>query len=186
MARVKMTEYKAKKLIIGQTYNGISVHAKEKPKIPPGLYVAKVDQGIKKRFKQGLVAVKQKPADLPKFFRAWEKKGFTQYIVEPYFPHEASEEQYFSLERVRDGLRLLHARDGGVNIEEHPEKVSNMVLKSREDCAGAAKKTGIPEKFLEKVYDVFDENFFAFLEINPLIVRGNDVFLFDAAALVDS
>jgi ATP-citrate lyase beta-subunit len=186
MARVKMTEYRAKKLILGEDYGGISVRSGLKSQIPAGTYVAKVDQGIKKRFKQGLVAINKKPAELGAFFKAMEKKGFSQFIVEPMFPHEASEEQYFSLERVREGLRLLHAKDGGVNIEEHPEQVLNMILASREDCAAAAMKTGIPQKFLERLYDVFNENFFAFLEINPLIVRGDEVFLLDAAVLVDS
>ncbi len=186
MARVKLTEFKAKRLILGETYVGYPVHSSDKAHIPSGTYVAKVDQGIKKRFKQGLVAVKQKPADLPKFFRAWEKRGFTQFIVEPYFPHETAEEQYFSLERVRDGLRLLHARDGGVDIESHPEVVQNILLSQKEDCATAARKTGIPQAFLEKLYDVFEQNFLAFIEINPLVVRGSDVFLLDAAALVDS
>src|SRR5262249_51809247 len=162
MARVKMTEFRAKSLILGDSYNGISVRSGEKAKIPAGSFVAKVDQGVKKRFKQGLVAINAKATELPKFFKAMEKKGFSQFIVEPMFPHDASEEQYFSLERVREGLRLLHAKDGGVNIEEHPEQVLNMTLASREDCALAAKKTGIPQKFLEKVYDVFNDNFFAF------------------------
>ncbi len=186
MARVKMTEYRAKSLILGESYNGISVRAGEKYQIPAGKFVAKVDQGIKKRFKQGLVAIDKKGSELGSFFKAMEKKGFTQYIVEPMFPHESSEEQYFSLERVREGLRLLHAKDGGVNIEEHPEAVSNMILASRADCAEASKRTGIPQKFLEHVYDVFNDNFFAFLEINPLIVRGEEAFLLDAAVLVDS
>jgi ATP-citrate lyase beta-subunit len=186
MARVKMTEYRAKSLILGDGYQGISVRSSEKSKIPPGKFVAKVDQGVKKRFKQGLVAIDKNASELPEFFKAMEKKGFTQFIVEPMFPHESSEEQYFSLERARDGLRLLHARNGGINIEEHPELVLNMILASREDCADAAKNTGVPQKFLEHVYDVFQNNFFAFLEINPLIVRGDDVFLLDAAVLVDS
>lgn len=186
MARVKLTEFKAKQLILGDAYVGCSVRVGQKTQIPPGTYVAKVDQGIKKRFKQGLVAVKQKPADLPKFFRAWEKRGFSQFIVEPYFPHENAEEQYFSLERVREGLRLLHARDGGVDIESHPEVVQNILLTKKEDCAAASRKTGIPQNFLENLYDVFQKNFLAFLEINPLVVRGSDVFLLDAAALVDS
>ena len=208
MARVKLTEYRAKKLILGDAYQGISSHSgSERLNLSGrGVYVAKVDQGVKKRFKQGLVAVKQKAGDLPKFFRAWEKKGFSQFIVEPYFQHEPSEEQYFSLERIREGLRLLHAKDGGVNIEEHvssealpgrhslgrvgakedPKAIQQMIIKSKEDCATAARKTGIPRSFLERLYDVFNDNFFAFIEINPLIVRGEDVFLLDAAALVDS
>jgi len=186
MARVKLTEFRAKSLILGDSYNGISVRAGEKFQIPVGKFVAKVDQGVKKRFKQGLVAIDKKASELGSFFKAMGKKGFTQFIVEPMFPHEASEEQYFSLERVRQGLRLLHAKDGGVSIEEHPEQVSNMILASREDCAAASRKTGIPQKFLEHLHDVFNDNFFAFLEINPLIVRGENVFLLDAAVLADS
>src|SRR4051812_49160003 len=149
MARVKMTEYRAKSLILCDGYQGISVRSSEKSKIPPGKFVAKVDQGVKKRFKQGLVAIDKNASELPEFFKAMEKKGFTQFIVEPMFPHESSEEQYFSLERARDGLRLLHARNGGINIEEHPELVLNMILASCEDCADAAKNTGVPQKFLE-------------------------------------
>jgi ATP-citrate lyase beta-subunit len=181
-----MTEYRAKSLILGSTYTGISVTSAEKSKIPAGNFVAKVDQGVKKRFKQGLVAVNKKSSELPKFFKEWEKKGFSQFIVEPYFEHDSNEEQYFSLERVREGIRLLHAKDGGVNIEEHPEQVSNILLSSSNDCVTAAKKTGIPLKFLEHVYEVFNAHFFAFLEINPLIVRGENVYLLDAAVLVDS
>lgn len=186
MARVKMTEYRAKSLILGDRYIGISVTSGEKSKISAGNFVAKVDQGVKKRFKQGLVAVNKKSSDLPKFFKEWEKKGFSQFIVEPYFEHDSKEEQYFSLERVREGIRFLHAKDGGVNIEEHPEQVSNLILTSRDDCTEAARTTGVPQKFLEHVYDVFNNNFFAFLEINPLVVRGEDVYLLDAAVLVDS
>jgi ATP-citrate lyase beta-subunit len=186
MARVKLSEYSAKKLIIGQAYTGIAVRAGALTKIPKGQYVAKVDQGIKKRFKQGLVAVDQSAAALPKFFKQWEKKGFSQFIVEPYFQHEATEEQYFSLERIRDGIRLLHARGGGIDIEEHMERVISLLLTTKADCESAAKKTGIPQVFLSHLYDVFQENFFAFVEINPLVVRDDKVFLLDAAVLVDS
>ncbi len=204
MARVKLTEFRAKTLLMPD-YNGISVQTGMKSKIPwprpsaggqAAQYVAKVDQGVKKRFKQGLVAVNEKAANLPKYFTAWEKKGFTQFIVEEYFPHEATEEQYFSLERVRGGIRLLHAKDGGINIEEHvssgasakgdPEKVTSLIVSSRDDMRAAAEKTGIPESFLVSTFQVFDDAFFAFLEINPLIVRGEDVYLLDAAVLVDS
>lgn len=186
MARVKLTEFAAKRLLLGDRYNGISVLTGKKSKIAPGHYVAKVDQGVKKRFKQGLVVVNEKASNLPKHFATWEKKGFTQFIVEPYFPHESSEEQYFSLERVREGIRLLHARDGGIDIEAHPEKVLSLVLSTKSDCTEAAQKTGIPETFLTHVYEVFENNFFAFIEINPLVVRDHDVHVLDAAVLVDS
>jgi len=185
MSRVKLTEYRAKKIILADAYRGISVRD-AKAAIPKGSWVAKVDQGVKKRMKQGLVAVDVDAAKASEAFAAWKKKGFSQFILEPLFPHKPEEEQYLSLERVREGVRLLHAQDGGIEIESHPEAVTNVVIASDTDIAKAAKKTNLPEQFLRDLLNSFDENFFAFLEINPLIIRGNEATLLDAAVLVDS
>lgn len=186
MSRVKLTEYRAKKIILGDSYRGISVRSGEKAKIPAGKWVAKVDQGVKKRMKQGLVAVDVDAAKAAKAFAAWKKKGFSQFLVEPLMPHKPGEEQYLSLERVREGVRLLHAKDGGIEIESRPEAVTNVVIAGEGDIAKAAKKTGLPQVFLANIVKTFDENFFAFLEINPLIVRDDIAIPLDAAVLVDS
>ncbi|MDO8523614.1 MAG: ATP citrate lyase citrate-binding domain-containing protein [bacterium] len=187
MARVKITEYRAKKLILSDAYQGVPVgegipfDSKKK-----GRFVIKVDQGIKKRFKQGLVAIDQPAAALPKVIASWKKKDFTRFLAEPYLPHDESEEKYLSLERVRDGIRMLYGDSGGIDIEAHPEAVRTFFLASPQDAAEAARSTGLPKKFLENLLQVFEENFFSFLEINPLVLRGPDVYLLDAAALVDS
>ncbi len=186
MSRVKLTEYRAKKIILGDAYRGISVRDGEKTTIPGGKWVAKVDQGVKKRMKQGLVAVGVDAAKARASFTAWKKKGFSQFILEPLFPHEASEEQYLSLERVREGIRILHARDGGIEIESHPEAVTSLIVADDSDIAKAAKKTGLTEQFLRHIVTTFNESFFAFLEINPLIVRDDVAIPLDAAVLVDS
>ena len=47
-------------------------------------------------------------------------------------------------------------------------------------------KTGIPETFLSHLLQVFTKMHFAFLEINPLVILGDQVHLLDAAVLVDS
>lgn len=186
MSRVKLTEYRAKRILLGESYRGVSVRSDEKAKLPAGKWVAKVDQGIKKRMKQGLVAVNVEAKDIQKSFTEWEKKGFTQFILEPLFPHKPEEEQYLSLERVRDGVRLLHAKDGGIEIESHPEAVTNLVVTSEDDIPKAAKKTGLTEGFLRDLLQKFNDNFFAFLEINPLVVREDMAIPLDAAVLVDS
>ena len=54
--RVKLTEYRAKKILLGDSYRGISIRD-GKEKIPAGRFVAKVDQGVQKRMKQGLLVV---------------------------------------------------------------------------------------------------------------------------------
>lgn len=186
MSRVKLSEFKAKKLIVGARYAGLQVLSGDTTEIPEGRWVGKVDQGVKKRFKQGLVVVDVSAKDVRAAARDWEKKGFTQFLAEPFLKHDASEEQYLSLERVREGIRVLHAGEGGVDIEAHPKKVATYIIGDADDIGGIARKSGIPADFLSRLYDTFNKDFFAFLEINPLVVRGDDVYLLDAAALVDS
>jgi len=187
MARVKISEYRAKKILLGDAYKGVALHTGSKSSLPKGgKWVAKVDQGIKKRFKQGLVAVGVSPVQAAKRMAEWKKKGFSQFLLEPLVPHEAGEEQYFSLERVREGIRILHAGEGGIDIEAHPEKVKTYIVANETDVEEVSKATKIPSDFLRRLIDSFNKNFFAFLEINPLVVQGEKVFLLDAACLVDS
>ena len=187
MARVKISEYRAKKILLGDTYKGVSVRSDAKKKLPAGAkWVAKVDQGVKKRFKQGLVAVGVTPAQAAKKFTGWRKKGFSQFLLEPLVPHEPDEEQYLSLERVREGVRILHAGEGGIDIEVHPEKVRAYIVANEADVAKVSHATKIPQEFLWHLLEMFDKNFFAFLEINPLVVQKGKVHLLDAACLVDS
>jgi len=149
-------------------------------------YVVKVDQGIKKRFKQGLVKIGVSANEIAAVVEPWKEKGFSQFIAEPLLDHSADEEQYFSLERVRDGIRMLHAAEGGVDIEAHPEAVQTYVITELADIAAIAKKSKIPEQFLVTVVEAFEKNMFGFLEINPLVIKNGEAHLLDAAALVDS
>ncbi len=185
MARVKIHEYRAKKLLLGEAYKGVQLRS-GKLSIPKGRWVAKVDQGVKKRMKQGLVLIDGTASEIKSAIREWEKKGFSQFLLEPMFPHEQSEEQYFSLERVRDGVRMLHTKEGGIDIESHPEAVQHYLIVSDADVATIATKSGLPEEFLRNAVKIFNDNHFGFLEINPLVVRGGVVYLLDAAVLVDS
>ncbi len=186
MARVKLSEYKAKSILLGEKYQGLQLRSGETWQIPATPSVAKVDQGIKKRMKQGLVVINKSAKEMDTAMHGWEKKGFSQFLIEPLLPHDASEEQYLSLERVREGLRVLHAAGGGIDIEEHPEKVGQYLLRNADDIASVAAKTKLPETFLQHVHEAFNANFFAFLEINPLVVQGGEAHLLDAAVLVDS
>ena len=186
MSRVKISEFRAKQILVGAGYKGVQIRTSDKTRFPKGHFVLKVDQGIKKRFKQGLVTIDKSSIEMGRAMRQWEGKGFSQFILEPLVPHTAAEEQYLSLERVRGGIRMLHTKEGGVDIESHPEKVQQYLIAHTGDVARIAKEAGLPVVFLEHLYAAFNENFFCFLEINPLIVRGEEAYLLDAAALVDS
>lgn len=186
MARVKISEYRAKRLLLGDSYKGTSFGA-QTPKFPKnGTYVVKVDEGVKKRFKQGLVAVNIKADKIPRIAAGWRKKGFTRFIAEPYVPHQPNEERYLSLERVRGGVRVLYSKLGGIDVESAPEKVAEAVIGEDTNIASAAEKLRLPELFLKRLIASFNAHLFAFLEINPLILRENGTHFLDAALLADS
>ncbi len=185
MARVKLTEFRAKRILVGDAYPGIALSAGQAPDAPEGSYVLKVDEGVKKRMKRGLVALKVKPADVAAKTNEWAKLGFSNFILEPFLPHEASEERYLSLERVREGIRILYAAEGGIEVEEHPEKVTTFVAKDADEAVAFARERGLPEAFVRNLIEAFDTHFFAFLEINPLVVRNGEAHLLDAAVLAD-
>ena len=184
MSRIKISEYAAKKMIIGDSYRGVALTGREK--FPRGTFVVKVDQGVKKRMKQGLLAVGVNAESARKKIAGWRGKGYSHFLAEPLFVHEAHEERYLSLERVRDGIRILYARKGGIEIEAHPEEVSQYLVRSATEGGEVAVQMGIPVEFLTHLIRVFTAEHMAFLELNPLVVRGDVCVPLDAAALVDS
>ncbi len=182
MSRIKITEYAAKHLLVSG-YAGVTLRT-GKEKLPKGALVVKVDQGVKKRMKQGLLKVGVTAAEAKQYANVWRKKGYTNFLVEPVFAHDAQDEQYFSLERVRNGVRLLHARDGGIDIESHPEAVYSHIVTNDADTASAAAATGLPETFVRKTLDRFAQEHMTFLELNPLVVTQGVCVPLDAAALL--
>ena len=98
MARVKLTEHKAKSLFydfLGYSYSGVSVKTGEKIPVLSSkkTYVVKVDQGVKKRMKQGLVKLEIRNEKLEMAMKDLEKKGYEHFIIEEMLPHH----QYFRL-----------------------------------------------------------------------------------------
>jgi hypothetical protein len=52
--------------------------------------------------------------------------------------------------------------------------------------ASFRKKTEIPRTLIGSVLQAFEKEYFAFLEINPLVIQNGEAHLLDAAVLVDS
>jgi len=181
MARVKVTEHKAKSLLQSE-YSGIAIHSDtiddDIAQMDKDAYIIKVDQGIKKRGKQGLIALNVTKDTARKAVLDLAKKGdFTRFIAEPMLPHEDSEERYLSIDRTRKGFQILYSDKGGVEVEEHPEDIQR--YSSIDDVP-------LPIKFLEHVTEVMNREHLSFVEINPLLVRGDTCILLDAAVLADS
>ena len=186
MARVKLSEFRAKKILV-EEYSGYSLKLdsidQDLSGIPAGKYVLKVDQGIKKRGKQGLVAVNITPEQVPKYVNTWSQKGFNRFILEPLFPHEQEEEKYFSVQRNRDGLNISYSDFGGIDVEDNADKIRTFTDAQIDELCQVS---GLSTDFVSGIINKMNKNHMSFLEINPLVFKDSKVTLLDAAVLVDS
>ncbi|MBI2025830.1 MAG: hypothetical protein HYT06_00440 [Candidatus Levybacteria bacterium] len=193
MARVKISEYKAKKLV----YNDLGIHsditslnANNLSKLndldPKKTYAVKVDQGVKGRFKKGLVSLDKSPKELKTILDSYIKLGFSSFFIEEYIPHDKNQEKYISIETVREGKLILYSNTGGIDIEKNIENVNQLVVSQNKDLKKIADFLRTDLDFLQKLINVFDKFYFSFLEINPLVIYDKNTYLLDLAVEVDS
>lgn len=180
MARVKLSEYRAKSLLV-EDYKGVSLHEGSLSEDVSQLddatrYVIKVDQGVKKRGKQGLIKLNVEKINAEDAAHELFARGYSRCLAEPMFEHSDEEEQYVSFERTREGIVVMHSEHGGVDVESHNNTIKTYSLDEAE----------LPSKWLTHIAAVMDREHMSFLEINPLVVRGETCHLLDAAVLVDS
>jgi ATP-citrate lyase beta-subunit len=197
MPRQKLSEYRAK-LIISEAlelpYKGWSINTLEP--LPPQLqeltqaaelFVVKVDEGVKGRFKQGLVLLNVRPGDVSQAIETLAGKGFHQLIIEALVDHDQDAERYISFMSDREGLSLKYTKSGGVDIEQHAESIQSVRLASgaHPDWDHLASETGLTSGQLQRLVTTFNDNYFVFLEINPYIVSESGTQILDAAVEVD-
>jgi succinyl-CoA synthetase beta subunit len=193
MARKKISEYRAKQLLteaVELPYLSITVDAdypfKESSLDITKTYVVKVDEGVKKRLKQGLVLLDQSPKDIPHAIEKLQKKGFSHFIIEPFIPHEKNEEKYISLSLKREGIEVLYSSKGGIDVEENQDAMQHAVVNSPADMRAIAQELSLDENTFDEILQFFNKYHFTFLEINPLVVTKDGVYFLDVAAEVDS
>ncbi|EFW99569.1 ATP citrate lyase subunit putatibe [Grosmannia clavigera kw1407] len=176
-------------------------------------FVAKPDQLIKRRGKSGLLALNKNWSDA----RAWiavlagkvQKVENTHgvlrhFLVEPFVPHQQNEEYYININSVRDGDWILFTHEGGVDVGDVDAKAEKLLIPvdlsdypSNEEIASTLLKN-IPEglhsvlvDFITRLYAVYVDCQFTYLEINPLVVVPNEdatsaaVHFLDLAAKLD-
>ncbi|KDQ10996.1 hypothetical protein BOTBODRAFT_35757 [Botryobasidium botryosum FD-172 SS1] len=152
--------------------------------------VAKPDQLIKRRGKAGLLSLNKNWPES----RQWiaDRAGkqvkvesvtgtLNTFIVEPFLPHPSDTEYYVCINSVREGDVILFTHEGGVDVGDVDAKALTLLLPvgqefpSRETVKSkllshvpAAKKDTLVD-FLFRLYSVYVDLHFAYLEINPLI-----------------
>jgi len=192
MPRVKISEFKAKELIcsfLKSSYSGVNLNSKNYAEKIKNLddslaYVLKVDQGVKKRNKLGLVTVNIKKAQIPQKIVEMEGKGYNEFLLEEFVPHKINDEKFLALERVREGIRAFYTNRGGVNVEEEGS-VKGVILDSK-NTALIASELGINTSEFDKLIEAFEKLYLSFLETNPFLVKDKKIILLDLAVEVDS
>jgi ATP citrate (pro-S)-lyase len=183
MSRVKISEFQAKSILLPD-YHGLSATAATTAKkiedvFPQQNLVVKVDQGIKKRGKQGLVKVNVTPQEIPAIITTWFKLGWTSFLIEPVIEHASDAEHYLAIERAREGWQLSYSPKGGIEGESSWDQVKTYLYPD----------PSLPKavsQFIESSLPIMEKNHLVFLEMNPILARGESVIPLDMAAEVDS
>jgi ATP-citrate lyase beta-subunit len=177
--------------------------------------VAKPDMLFGKRGKNNLVLFKvNKPGDVTLEDAAkWidEKRSgkvtllsgqsgeLTHFIVEPFTPHTEDEEYYIAATTLDENYDVLYmSAHGGMEVEENWDKVTEVKIPidaTDEEIEKLIKENipaDIPEdkketyaNFAVNFYKFFRDLNFAYLEINPVVIVGNNVYLLDLVARLD-
>lgn len=170
--------------------------------------VVKPDQLMKRRGKAGLVLLN---ADWNEA-RRWmaENAGkelcvdkvtgnLKNFIVEPFVKHERAEEFYLCIHSTSDGDEVMFCPEGGVDVGDVDAKATRLhvPIESRLTEESVSKelldacsilKPGVKQviaSFITKLFQVYVDLHFTYLEINPLVVMGEQVFVLDMAAKLD-
>lgn len=197
MSRQKITEYIAKTSLfpafnltyVGFAANPTTTTSQIKEHFGDQNLVVKVDQGIKKRGKLGLVKVNVTASEIPKIIKEWGSLGWTNFLIEPVLEHSRTAEHYLALERTREGWAISYTNQGGIEVESSWDSVKRTVLKRSSRLHAEKGSMAVERTVLEGIQTIIpllDTHHIAFIEMNPIIVRDNQIIPLDMAVEVDS
>ncbi|XP_047673390.1 ATP-citrate synthase-like isoform X1 [Tachysurus fulvidraco] len=168
--------------------------------------VVKPDQLIKRRGKLGLVGIN---LDL-QGVRVWLKshmmkettvgktKGILKkFLIEPFVSHSQEEEFYVCIYATRDGDHVLFHHEGGVDIGDVDSKAQRLMVgvdeKLAADSVTEQLLTNVPDEkkellasFIVGLFNLYEDLYFTYLEINPLVVTQEGAYILDMAAKIDA
>ncbi|CAG2166518.1 unnamed protein product [Oppiella nova] len=167
--------------------------------------VVKPDQLIKRRGKLGLILVNADIESVKKWVSERMAKDIQigkasgklrTFIIEPFLPHKQEEEAYICIYSHRSGDTILFHHEGGVDIGDVESKALKIDIPIDGQLAESqvkallknisADRLEVVTKFVFDLYRVYVDLYFTYLEINPLVVTKNGIYVLDLAAKLDS
>ncbi|MGE4296317.1 MAG: ATP citrate lyase citrate-binding domain-containing protein [Campylobacterales bacterium] len=200
------------KSVLVTSGNDLNEKAKENAWLKSDALVAKPDMLFGKRGVNGLVQFKvSKPGDVKladsvkwidekskdvTTLKSGQSGKLTHFVVEPFVPHEQSQEYYICATTGDETDSLFLSAHGGIEVEENWDKVTEIKIPVDATDAAIADliKKNIPSdvadkarfgEFAVRFYNFFRDMHFAYLEINPIVMVENNVYLLDLVARVD-
>jgi succinyl-CoA synthetase beta subunit len=167
--------------------------------------VAKLDQLVKRRMRNGLVLLDASWKQVTQWLTEHIGKETTvdhisgrldTFLIEPFRPHDAKREYYLAMRTLRDGDEILFCRHGGITVGDVETKARRLLVTLFEDIDNydienllldeieAAERELIAD-YIRAVHKIFAAADFVFLEINPLVVIDHEVVALDLAARLD-
>ncbi|CAF4637082.1 unnamed protein product [Rotaria sp. Silwood1] len=167
--------------------------------------VVKPDQLIKRRGKLGLIkgdVTLQGAKDfivetLGKEISIGHITGkLKHFIIEPYLEHKKADEMYICIYSNRDGEIILFHHEGGIDVGDVDSKALkySIIIDDSFDVTkmeeALLKNVPIDRRphlsaFITKLFQVYMELHFTYLEINPLVVTTKAVHILDLASRLD-
>jgi ATP citrate (pro-S)-lyase len=173
--------------------------------------VVKPDQLIKRRGKAGLVGIKLDWQQVKEWIqermqtdiKVDEVQGeLHTFIVDPFVPHESTDEYYICIQSDRNGEELLFYSEGGVDVGDVDNKARRLHVDiqnelSEKDVQSASLLEGVPTERLESLtsfvvtlFQVYRMLNFTYMEINPIVFStsnsGEEIIVpLDLAAKID-
>ncbi len=206
MARVKIREFDAKKLLLEnlhQEYRAVLVDSTTNIGALPQQYpwlleeklVIKPDQLFGKRGKLGLVLLNADFQQIKHYLKLHLNQEITigkatdkltHFLIEPYTPHQ--KEYYLCITSERDHDVIYFSEEGGINVEENWHKVTKIEVPT----LAAIEKINLPvpektKKFIQEVFNLYRKFHICYLEFNPFTFDQNgNIVLLDTVAQIDS
>ncbi|XP_029427991.1 ATP-citrate synthase isoform X2 [Rhinatrema bivittatum] len=168
--------------------------------------VVKPDQLIKRRGKLGLVGINLSLEQVKSWLKprlghettiAKAKGVLKNFLIEPFVPHKQEEEFYVCIYAAREGDYILFHHEGGMEVGDVDSKAQKLLVGVGEKVAVADIKSKLlasapPDKkdilasFIAGLVSLYEDLYFTYLEINPLVVTKNGVYVLDLAAKIDA
>ncbi|KAE8574723.1 hypothetical protein XENTR_v10003551 [Xenopus tropicalis] len=180
--------------------------AQEHPWLLTQPLVVKPDQLIKRRGKLGLVGVNLNLDQVKSWLKprlgnettiAKAKGILKNFLIEPFVPHKQEEEFYVCIYAAREGDYVLFHHEGGVDVGDVDSKAQKLLVgvgerltekevKSRLLIHVAQDKQEVLASFITGLFNLYEDLYFTYLEINPLVVTKDGVYVLDMAAKIDA